>query len=684
MGYESLSDERTEKRKQSKEDATYGIFAGNYSNSDDSGGSRRKMRKTTKPVNWGIEIHEEGKDKKGNFEKFSGGIGMKLLEKMGYRGGGLGKKEQGIVVPIEAQVRPKNMGMGYNNFNENTSQFPGLNKVEEEKKKTVTVTVSEKTHGDERRNLWKKKNIIDMRGGPQPELQQNMRLIIDISEHEIQRIDRDLRNEKESALGLKQEKEKFKTEGEKQRMKFENLIYIAEEIDRIELENASGDLTLDSLAERFKNLLSSYPDDYKVCNLSSVASSLALPLFIKMFQGWDPLSEVAHGFEAISSWKMLLDVEEDDQSYSQLVSEVILPAVRMSGIDTWEPRNPEPMLRVIETWEELLPLPILETILETVVMPKLLTAIETWEPRLETVPVHVWVHPWLLLLGQKLEGLYEIIRMKLSSNILESWDPSDVSVHTLLSPWKTVFDAESWEELMRRYIVPKLELALLELEINPANQDLDRFDWVMRWESLVPMHLMVGLMERLFFPKWLDILYQWLCSEPKFDEVRNWFLGWKGLLGQELAENKRIKIQFKRGLDMAMEAVEQVEMCKPGERENIGFSSYHKEQEQMRFKGRVKSHEAQMDDDDDDTEELSFREAVELFAQEKELLLKPIPYRMHNGLQIYRFGSVSVLVDSANSKLLAQEGGDWFPVDFDGLLKMHHSAVAGKTKKHIP
>jgi tuftelin-interacting protein 11 len=60
-----------------------------------------------------------------------GGVGLKLLEKMGWSAGaGLGTKGQGIATPIQANVRPKGMGLAFEGFRERAAQV-----AEEERRK---------------------------------------------------------------------------------------------------------------------------------------------------------------------------------------------------------------------------------------------------------------------------------------------------------------------------------------------------------------------------------------------------------------------------------------------------------------------------------------------------------------------------------------------------------------------
>ncbi|KAL1824471.1 hypothetical protein ACET3Z_011249 [Daucus carota] len=439
-------------------------------------------------------------------------------------------------------------------------------------------------------------------------------------------------------------------------------------------------LTLTSLAKLFGNLQEKNPDDYKLCNLSCIACSFAMPLFIRVFQGWDPLQNPTHGLEVISLWKNLLqsDLTAPGSPYAQLIMEVVVPAVRKSGTNTWQAKEPEPMIRFLESWEELLPIPVRQTILENAVMPKLSAAIELWDPCRETMPIHLWLHPWLPWLSQKLEIFYNTICIRLES-VLPAWQPDDISAFCILSPWKTVFDSVSWEQLIDRYIIRKLLTVMHEFQVNPANQNLDEFYLVMTWATAIPISNMLYLMD-VFFNKWQEVLYHWLCLRPNFEEVTSWYVGWKELIPHELLANEHIQYRLIVGLEMMNQAFEGIEVVKPS---NI---NYHGQPKQRQF-GAVQtaSYNPQQASATPagatqiggvgGRNEMSLKDVILFYAQQNGLLFKPKPGRAQDGHQIYSFGNVSIIVVSLNQKVFAQTAERWSLVSLDQLLKLHNRFV---------
>lgn len=60
---------------------------------------------------------------KAHFHKIGGTLGAQMLAKMGWKAGtGLGATGEGIIIPVESKLRPKNVGIAYKGFKEKTEQ----------------------------------------------------------------------------------------------------------------------------------------------------------------------------------------------------------------------------------------------------------------------------------------------------------------------------------------------------------------------------------------------------------------------------------------------------------------------------------------------------------------------------------------------------------------------------------
>jgi tuftelin-interacting protein 11 len=648
----------------------------------------------------------------------------KMMAMMGYKKGmGLGKNAQGITTPVQTTSRPKNAGLGsVEGFKEpkpmmakenlpapapppiagkkekswskkaSTKKAPVMTKdellamraeQEQEEQPTVVQKVID-MRGPQARVLTDLKGLneeqeMEANDVPMPELQYNVRLLVDEAKADVLRLDGQLRREQEKVASLVREKEKVAKQEALQKRQLQVMERIAETLEQVRVDDTAGMLTLDGLLQIFHGLKVQFQEEFKMCSIAWIACRYAHPLLIRIFQGWQPLQDPKFGLDVMKKWKDLLQGDQPfDFSggsasmtpYVQLVSEVILPAVRISGTNSWEAREPEPMLNFLELWDnkKLLPPVLLQSILEHVIMPKLSAAVDSWDPRRESVPIHVWVHPWLPMLRERIETLCHSIRYKLST-VLHVWQAHDASAYAVLSPWKDVFDSASWEDLIVRYIIPKLRLALQEFQINPANQKLDQFNWVMLWASAIPVHLMVHMLEVDFFSKWQQVLYHWLCSpNPDFNEIMNWYKGWKGLFPPELLANERIRMLLTAGLDMMNQAAEGLEVVQPGARENVG---YLRATEKRQFDAAQQAYNAvpgaAMAD-------LSFKESIQAYAMEQGLLFMPRVGKFYNGMPVYEFGTVSVCIDSVKRLLYAQlqEGIErWSAVTLTQLMEMN-------------
>ncbi|KAF7240762.1 Tuftelin-interacting protein 11 [Varanus komodoensis] len=518
-----------------------------------------------------------------------------------------------------------------------------------------------------------------------PELEHNLQLLIDLTEQEIIQNDRQLQYERDMVVNLSHEIEKMAEVLAQEEADIRNLgkvLELVEECERRMQPGCEDPLTLPECAKVFQTLQDKYFEEYRMSDRVDLAVAIVFPLVKDYFKNWDPLKDCTYGTEILAKWKGLLENDQllshggqdlASDAFHRLMWETWMPYVR-SAVAQWQPRNCIPMADFLDSWGHIIPVWILDNILDQLIFPKLQKEVENWNPLTDTVPIHSWIHPWLPLMQARLEPLYSPIRSKLS-NALQKWHPSDSSAKLILQPWKEVFTPGSWEAFMIKNIVPKLGLSLNELMINPHQQHMDAFFWVVDWEGMISVSSLVGLLEKHFFPKWLQVLCSWLSNNPNYEEITKWYLGWKSMFSDQVLAHPSIKEKFNEALDIMNRAVSSSVggYVQPGARENIAYLTHTERRKDFQYEAMQERREAENMAQRGigmaaGSVPMNFKDLIQTKAEEHNIVFMPVIGKRHEGKQLYTFGRIVIYID--RGVVFVQGEKTWVPTSLQSLIDM--------------
>ncbi|KAH7068649.1 GC-rich sequence DNA-binding factor-like protein-domain-containing protein [Paraphoma chrysanthemicola] len=521
--------------------------------------------------------------------KLKAGFGAKLMAKMGYKGeGGLGREGEGISEPIQVVMRGTKGGVGIvaekseqqrreerRKAEANGEEYVDTSEEERRKKKEKKT----KARGEARTTVPRpKKTVFEMEAAGM-HVPLALQSIIDATtgastptsgvslrgadivpfESSLQaRVRRDLNSFSEAFEELQIEAETIPAQEWALEKELDALERQMEEAEDIRTRLLS--LRTSTFKEACIGLLSlraAYPS--KPLHRESIA--ILHPHFSDIISSWSPLDtaleDVAAAFSELSDVvqprsrrattqaythpsealvaRNIIEEEEaikrgTTSSYETMMLKLWLPQVS-SAVTQWDIKDPHPMVHLLETWTPVLPPFVARRVLSQVTR-KLSTSVHEWNPRKFKKSPHTWIVEWLPYLppadlDPKGSGLVAEIKRKLR-HALQSIDLSRGPLAGMES-WRKVFGRAEFDHLLTSHLVPRFAAYLRDnLEVNPAEQDLAPLEAVFAWKGLVSDQVIGELLRAQFFPKFLDIIHQWLSSEEVvFEEVQKWIEWWR-------------------------------------------------------------------------------------------------------------------------------------------------------------
>jgi tuftelin-interacting protein 11 len=363
-----------------------------------------------------------------------------------------------------------------------------------------------------------------------------------------------------------------------------------------------------------------------------------------------------------------------------------------------------------------------EDIIHDAVYPKLSRALSQWTPQLSEDSrnksqlvdrLDHWILPWVAHLDHRaiLPSLMSDCKRKLRSAITylqrklnDDADFLRACIETL-KPWKRAFPAEAFHNLVSQTITPRLARYLSKLRIrrDPKNQDWSGLQLTFEMHALGLLSNVeyVSVLEGELVTNWACSMQEWLFESSNVTDAVENYREWKGriMVNPDPTGRVLVSVPITHSLqylhtDAHICGIFYSVLCMiraAGTSEKNALDDLRPPQTNFRvvMARRVKEQQRQAQDDLLRAESRggsevetqirlqrrnahtpSFRDVVEEFAKERDVLFQP---RMgakstKDGKQVFLFGGVPIYIDL--DVVFAMKDSEWRPVSLDQLATM--------------
>ncbi|PVH99005.1 hypothetical protein DM02DRAFT_23017 [Periconia macrospinosa] len=645
------------------------------------------------------------KNKMGDEAKGTGGaqysaFAYKMMNKMGHKGGGLGKDGEGIAAPIEVKLRPTKAGVG-------AVEEKTLGQKQEEKRRAkLNGETPAESSSEEDRPKQRKKKVSTTSGAstPAPRPRRSVyafqeagikvpQSILDFTTKE---------SKATSTLSLRGGEQSFQTSAQSQAHRELNAFMDAVEV--VQSDAKSIEQEMETLATELQSLgrekaqlqdkisrlaalrniedWSTLVQNVKSIKLSQKEAVAVLhPQFAREIAAWDPsqdpLDTVAHSLTELASvLNPRSQIEGRSRSTTPYESMMLIwwDGLHSALLKNFQPdrSSASAFLLAIEVW-----LPVLKGvrfIYERVIkeMRRMTTdVIQTWNPRkAKALP------QWILQYLPYFDPLPEL-KPKLKI-LLHVW-PIERGLLPGIELFQKAFPKELGS-LLLHFLVPRLASYLSDnLEMDPSDQNMEPIAAIVNWTDVLSSRVVVEILHSAFFPKFLACLHSWLTYESRnLEEISKWLTYWgEDVFREDIAKEATFKTEFDKAYTLVNKALDL---------ENEGKSLDTLELPENES-ARAASPETPDFSKSTNTEpprpalqdlsELSFKDIVESWCAEEDLLLIALRKADEStGFPLFRItasasGKGGVIVYFKGDVMYAQNKKDksvWDPVGMDDTL----------------